>query len=104
MNRVEPEIRDLVREMNLIALQNEASELGEKLDLEPPAADRLHEIQAPTLVIIGDLDQPDVIQGADLLARSIPGAHKVVMPGTAHIPNLEQPEEFNRIALNFVAE
>jgi pimeloyl-ACP methyl ester carboxylesterase len=90
--------------MNLIALQNEASELGEELDLEPPAADRLPEIKAPTLAIIGDLDQPRTIQGADLLARSIPSARKVVMPGTAHLPNMERPEEFNRIVLDFLAE
>ena len=104
MDRVEPEIRDLVREMNLIALQNEASELGEELDLEPPAADRLPEIQSPTLVIIGDLDQPRTIQGADLLARSIPSALKVTMSGVAHLPNMERPEEFDRIVLDFLAE
>ncbi len=104
MDRVEPGIRDLVREMNLIALQNEASELGEELDLEPPAADRLPEVQAPTLVIIGDLDQPRTIQGADLLARSIPGVLKVTMSGVAHLPNLEHSDEFNRIVLDFLAE
>jgi len=103
-DRVEPEIRDLVREMNLIALRNEASEVGEDLDLEPPAADRLHEVQAPTLVIVGELDQPRTIQGADLLARSIPEARKVVMPGVAHLLNLERPEEFGRIVLDFLAE
>jgi pimeloyl-ACP methyl ester carboxylesterase len=101
---VAPETRDLVREMNLIALQNEASELGEEIELEPSAADRLHEIQAPTLVIAGDLDQPRTIQAADLLARSIPEARKIIMPGTAHLPNLERPEEFNRIVLDFLAE
>lgn len=103
-DKVASEIRDLVREMNLIALRNEDSGLGEELELEPPAADRLHEIQAPTLVIAGELDQPRTIQGADLLARSIPEARKVVMPGTAHLPNLESPEEFNRIVLDLLAE
>ena len=101
---VDPKVRDLVRVMNLIALQNEAAELGEELALEPPAADRLHEIQAPTLIIAGDLDQPRTIRAADLLARSIPEASKVVMPGTAHLPNMERPEEFNRIVLDFLAE
>ncbi len=103
-NRVKPEIRDLVREMNLIALRNEDSGVSEQLGLEPPAADRLHEIQAPTLVIIGDLDQPRAIQGSDLLSRSIPESRKVVMPGTAHLPNMERPEEFNRIVLEFLSE
>lgn len=103
VNRVKPEIRNLVREMNLIALQNEASEIGEQLVMEPPAVDRLHEIQAPTLVIAGDLDQPRTIQAANLLAGSIPEARKAIMNGTAHLPNMERPEEFNRIVLDFLS-
>lgn len=102
--RAKPEIRNLVREMNLIALQNEASGLGEELELEPPAVERLHEIQAPTLVIAGDLDQPKTIQGADLLSRSIPGARKVKLPGVAHLPNMERSEEFNQIVLDFLTQ
>jgi pimeloyl-ACP methyl ester carboxylesterase len=97
-------MRDLVRQMNLIALRSENSGVGEQFRLEPPAADRLHEIQAPALIIVGDLDQPRTVQGSDLLARSIPEVRKVVMPGTAHLPNMEQPEKFNRIVLDFLAE
>ena len=55
---VDPSVRNFVREMNLIALKNEASGLGEEWEPEPPAADRLPDIQAPTLLIVGDEDQP----------------------------------------------
>ena len=102
-SRMKPEIRDLVREMNLTVLQNEAIGLCEEQEPEFLAVDHLHEIHAPTLVIIGDLDQPRTIQGADLLARSIPEARKVVMSGTAHLPNMERPVEFNRIMLDFLS-
>ena len=103
-DRADPEIRNLIREMNLIALRNEAKGLGEAVEIEPPAADRLHEIRAPTLVIAAELDQPVAIQRADLLTRNIPGARRITMPGVAHLPNMESPEEFNSIVLSFLAE
>jgi 2-hydroxy-6-oxonona-2,4-dienedioate hydrolase len=95
-------VRDLVREMNLIALRNEAAGLGEELPPEPPAMDRLVEIQAPSLVIVGDSDQPRITAAADLLERELPNVQKVVMPGVAHLPNMERPQEFNRIVLDFL--
>ena len=101
---VDASVRDLVYEMNLIALHNEASGLGEELPPEPPAAGRLSEILAPSLVLVGDSDQPRIKAAADLLARELPNARKVVMPGTAHLPNMERPEEFNRIVLDFLEQ
>ncbi len=79
-DRVEPGVRDLVREMNLIALTNEASGLGDELPLEPPAVGQLVEIQVPTLIIVGDLDQPETMECADVLERSILDTQKVVIP------------------------
>ena len=101
---VDASVRDLVREMNLIALRNEASGLGDEWEPEPPAADRLPDVQAPTLLIVGDEDQPSVFAAADLLERELPNVRKIVMHGTAHLPNMEQPEEFNRIVLDFLKD
>jgi pimeloyl-ACP methyl ester carboxylesterase len=97
-------IRDLVREMNLIALKTEDAGLGEEWEPEPPAADRLHDIQAPTLLIVGDEDQPRVFAAADHLEKELPNARKVVMHHTAHLPNMERPEEFNRLVLDFLQD
>jgi 3-oxoadipate enol-lactonase len=101
---VDPAVRDLVREMNLIALKNEDSGLGEEHPLDPPAANRLAEIPIPTLVVVGGLDRPEIVARADLLQRSIPHTRKVVINDTAHLPNMEHPVEFNRIVLEFLAE
>src|SRR5262249_13833106 len=68
----------------------------------PPALGRLSEIHKPTLVIVGDLDVLDVLAACDVLAQQIPGARKVVIPGTAHMLNMEKPDEFNRIVLDFL--
>ncbi|CAA9408196.1 MAG: hypothetical protein AVDCRST_MAG22-1685 [uncultured Rubrobacteraceae bacterium] len=99
---VDPAVRDPVGEMNGIALKNEALGLGEELELRPPAATRLPQIQGPTLVLVGEEDRPRPLAAAGLLERLIPGARKTVMPGTAHLPNMERPDEFNRLVLDFL--
>ncbi len=102
--QVDPAMREQVRLMNLIALRNEALGLGQAQPLDPPAAERLAEIQLPTLTIIGDLDYPSMIRAADQLASTIPSAQQAVLTGTAHLPNLEQPKQFNTLVLDFLAK
>jgi len=102
--QVAPAIRDLVRAMNMIALQNEVLDLGQPQPLDPPAAQRLAEVQAPTLLLIGDLDQPRTLDAIEFMAERLPNARKVVMSGTAHLPNLEQPEQFNALVLDYLAQ
>lgn len=101
---VDPSVRDLVREMNLIALRNEATGLGTEIPLDPPAVGRLDGMRVPSMVIVGDLDRPEVISRTDLLERDLPDVRKVVMPGTAHLPNMEQPGRFNDLVLSFLEE
>jgi 3-oxoadipate enol-lactonase len=71
-------------------------------DLDPPAIGRLNEITAPTLVVVGDEDVPNVLDNVELLMDSIKGARKTVIHDAAHLPNLEHPDEFNRIVLDFL--
>ena len=70
--------------------------------LRPPAVERLAELQAPTLVIVGERDVPDIRRMAELLAKGIPGASQIVMPGAGHLPNVEVPKEFNRVLAGFL--
>jgi pimeloyl-ACP methyl ester carboxylesterase len=71
--------------------------------IDPPAAGRLTQISAPTLVLVGDSDVPVVLECADLLAENIPAARKHVFADTAHMVNMELSEEFNQIVLEFLA-
>jgi pimeloyl-ACP methyl ester carboxylesterase len=71
--------------------------------VEPPACERLSEIRAPTLIVIGERDLPDLHRTAEALARGLPHARKVTLPGVGHMANLEAPEAFNRAALDFLA-
>ena len=70
--------------------------------MQPPAAGRLSEIHVPTLIIVGGQDVEIILTIADTLEKGIAGAKKVVIPGTAHHPNLEKPEEFNRVVIDFL--
>ena len=72
--------------------------------IEPPAAERLHEITAPTLVVVGDEDAPPIFDAVELLMEKLPHARKAVIHDAAHLPNLEHPDEFNRIVLEFLLE
>jgi pimeloyl-ACP methyl ester carboxylesterase len=101
--KVDSSIRDLVRAMDRVALANEALGVGTRLSSDPPAIVRLEEISIPSLVLYGELDDPNVARAGDLLAENLRGAKKVIMAGTAHFPNLERSEIFNQVVLGFLS-
>jgi len=59
--------------------------------------------QPPALIVAGELDLPDFLIIADLLAENLPRARKVVVAGAGHLPNLERPEQLNAALLSFLA-
>ena len=100
-----PLVRQRAAEMSRIPLANHTflKMDSERVDpLNPPASERLGEIHVPTLIIDGALDDPEILRAADVMAAGIPGAQKVVMNGCAHLPNMEQPAEFNHLVLDFL--
>jgi pimeloyl-ACP methyl ester carboxylesterase len=62
----------------------------------------LPEITVPTLIVVGAFDVP-FLDAAGYMARKIPGAEKVVIPGAGHVANIDQPEAFNAALLDFLA-
>jgi pimeloyl-ACP methyl ester carboxylesterase len=69
-----------------------------------PIRDRLGRIGCPTLIVWGTHDHLIPVRDADEFTRLIPGARKVVWPGTGHMPMLERPDAFNALVDAFVAE
>jgi pimeloyl-ACP methyl ester carboxylesterase len=105
--QVDPDVRQHAAEMNRIAVENGTwakADAHPLCLLNPPAVERLAEIKIPTLVLAGSLDHPEVLRAADLLANSIEGAKKIILPDCAHLPNMEKPAEFNRIILDFLSD
>jgi 3-oxoadipate enol-lactonase len=68
-----------------------------------PAAARLDEIRAPTLVLVGDRDNPAMPHLANFLARGISGAKVQLVPGADHLLNLSRPDAFDAALQTFVA-
>jgi 3-oxoadipate enol-lactonase len=98
---VDKRLRDLFLDMNGKALLSDFDHAPEQ-ELEPPALGRLGEIKSPTLVVVGDADVPPVHETADVLVSKIHGARKVIIDDAAHLPNLEHPDRFNRLLVDFL--
>jgi 3-oxoadipate enol-lactonase len=70
--------------------------------MDPPAMERLSEINVPTLVIVGEHDLPDFHAMAATLSTNIPGAVLHVLPNAGHLAHLAAPDEFVRLLRAFV--
>ena len=97
-----PERFELIR---TTALAYAAADYLDETPYAPPerqAADRLAELRAPTLVMVGELDIPDFQIIAEVLAGNIAGARLQVIADSGHVPPLEQPQAFNQALLGFL--
>ena len=100
---VDQEMRQLAYDMNLTALHHDAKELGTRLpNSETPAIERLGELQIPVLAIVGENDIPYMHAAADVLATKILKFRQVTIENAAHLPNLDQPDEFQRVLAHFI--
>lgn len=73
-------------------------------ELEPPSFLRLREFRVPTLAVVGNLDMPNILEIVDSVAAQVPGARRVVIPGAAHLVNVEKPAEFEAAVRPFLTE
>jgi pimeloyl-ACP methyl ester carboxylesterase len=101
----DPAVADLVA-----AMQRNVFELQEGVDADlersdPPVAARLRDIAAPALVAVGADDLDDFHRIAERLAAELPNARPVVtIPGAAHLPALERPDDVARVLVPFLSE
>jgi pimeloyl-ACP methyl ester carboxylesterase len=101
---VDARVRERVTAMNAaIFARIDEVEAAEERELDPPVVDRLDAIAAPTLIVLGALDQPDATASATTLAAGIPHARLVTIPDAAHLPSLERPEAFTQAVRAFLA-
>jgi pimeloyl-ACP methyl ester carboxylesterase len=99
----EPSVRELVRDMIRRGFELQSAEpAAEWSMLVPDVGARLGEIVVPVLVVAGEADVADIHANADRLERELPNAERAVIPGAAHLPPLERPDEFDRLVLPFL--
>jgi len=69
---------------------------------ESPALPLLGQIAVPTLIIAGEEDIADVHAHCGAIEAAIPGARRLILPGSGHLPHFEVPGEFNTAVLGFL--
>ncbi len=67
-----------------------------------PTFKKLREINAGTLLIVGDRDVEGMVLLSKRLHRLIPNSKLVMVEGADHLVNLSQPEQFNRLVFEFL--
>ena len=100
---VEPQVRRLVHDMQLAIFQQEAPDDAEAVALQPPASERLAELAMPVLLMVGELDLPEKVGLSQQLSEVIARAEYRLLPGVAHMLNMEKPQQFNQTVLEFLA-
>ena len=64
--------------------------------------ERLSEIDHPTLVIVGELDEETPPSYAETLASAIPNAELAIITGVGHLTPAEAPVDFNGLVAEFL--
>ncbi|GAA1265811.1 hypothetical protein GCM10009609_31250 [Pseudonocardia aurantiaca] len=93
-----PAVREACRAMAMRTVRNHYASAGAMLTRD--AADRLEEITAPTLFVMGELEASDVFRVVADAHDRMPRADRVDLPGAGHMTNMEQPEVFNQVLLD----
>ncbi|MCB0979861.1 MAG: alpha/beta fold hydrolase [Acidimicrobiaceae bacterium] len=79
-----------------------ASQVNAILDVDDTVADRLGEITAPTLVLVGNQDILTPRGDSEELAERLPNSELVVISGAAHGFMVEHATTFNRVLFDFL--
>jgi pimeloyl-ACP methyl ester carboxylesterase len=98
-----PEVAERVRRLTL---ENERAfvPVFKAYEPDPPATERLQELEAPVLLVVGTRDDVEIGRIADRLVEQVPDLRKIAIEGAGHMVNMERPEEFNRAVLDFLLE
>jgi 3-oxoadipate enol-lactonase len=63
---------------------------------------RLAEITVPALIVIGSHDVLDHRLMGGALAQGSPNATRHLWPNSGHMPNMEEPDAFNQLVIEFL--
>jgi 3-oxoadipate enol-lactonase len=59
-------------------------------------------VDCPSLIVVGAEDKIAGLAEAEALRNGIPGSRLQVIKAAGHLPNLEQPDEFNKALIEFL--
>lgn len=64
----------------------------------------IRQITCPTLIVVGEHDRLTPIEEAEAIRAEIRGAKLAIIPNAGHVSNLEQPDIFNSVVLDFLLQ
>ncbi len=64
------------------------------IPIDPPLIEQLSEVKSPVLLLVGELDHPEVLRRNSFLMDELPLAHQKVIVQAGHNTPLENPEAF----------
>jgi pimeloyl-ACP methyl ester carboxylesterase len=101
---LDPDVWDhMVRMCRLVFERAWTGPAHTELAADPPAKGRLHEVAVPALVVNGRADLPHIQEVSGLLAEGIPGARRVDLDDTGHLPPVERPADVTALLTEFLA-
>ena len=104
-DRVDQKMRRLAYEMNLTALVNSKKGLGvQRPNTATPSVERLTELQAPTLAIVGENDIPYMHAAVEVMSTKVADFRQVTIENAGHLPNMDQPGKFAESLQGFIHE
>lgn len=92
-------VRTMIEGNQISGIAGDLMAMAERPDSIP----LLQQITCPTQLIVGEFDGPTPPADAKLMADRIPAARLTVIPGAAHLANMEQPDLFNETIRLFVS-
>jgi pimeloyl-ACP methyl ester carboxylesterase len=95
---IEAFVRRLIKQQSPSAVRTAIHRMMHR----PDSTLLLPSINAPTLVITGEEDALIPVDESRAMAKAVPGATLVIVPGAGHLANLEQPDAFNHAFHQFL--
>jgi len=71
--------------------------------LRPDRTDVLRTFDGPALVITGDEDELMPLHTSTHMAQALPNGKLIVLPGSGHLSNTEQPAAFHQVVIPFLS-
>ncbi len=100
---VDPEFLATAQALNRVNVVH-AEESPLPIPLEPPASNRVVDIEVPALITVGEYDITPTLAQYEYLLSALPHASGCTFRDTAHLPSLERPADFERVLLGWLAE
>ena len=101
---LEPEFVQAAYSLGRANLHHQSPEEHVADELEPPAYDRVVDLDVPALVTVGEFDITPALVQFEYLAATIPDATRHLFTDAAHLPSVEHPDEFLAVVSPWLAE